>query len=393
MDKFSDMKMFVSIVKHQGLAAAGRELGLSPATMTARLQALEERYGVKLLNRSTRHVSLTDSGELYHKACLEILDNVSEAENLIQNGVKEVKGPLRIAAPKDIGKQYILPILSEFCQQYPDVIPYLYLNDNLSNIAESGMDVGMICKDEQVSGADVLIALHARKSAHFIDDFLKMNPVGKVIVYLTGTDLYRDIPNGCKICENSMNLADAQVVSNDASLASIPQKFRFKSSVVQKSIYLPDLSSVAVTETNLFTVVGHLREVKQPFMAVESMQLLDGSVRLVLLGDAVALNYDSVAMGWQARDPRFEWLGRREYREALKWMQRSVATINTSLVEGGANSVGESIVLGVPVLASKIEGNVGMLGEDYDGYFSPDDKQELANFTQSKKGAANVKCS
>ncbi|WP_434568246.1 LysR family transcriptional regulator [Vibrio chagasii] len=141
MDKFSDMAMFVSIVKHQGLAAAGRELGLSPATMTARLQALEERYGVKLLNRSTRHVSLTDSGELYHKACLEILDNVSEAENLIQNGVKEVKGPLKIAAPKDIGKQYILPILSEFCQQYPDVIPYLYLNDNLSNIAESGMDV------------------------------------------------------------------------------------------------------------------------------------------------------------------------------------------------------------------------------------------------------------
>ncbi|MDL5026933.1 LysR family transcriptional regulator [Vibrio sp. TMPB1044] len=141
MDKFSDMAMFVSIVKHHGLAAAGRELGLSPATMTARLQALEERYGVKLLNRSTRHVSLTDSGELYYKACLEILDNVSEAENLIQNGVKEVKGPLKIAAPKDIGKQYILPILSEFCQQYPDVVPYLYLNDNLSNIAESGMDI------------------------------------------------------------------------------------------------------------------------------------------------------------------------------------------------------------------------------------------------------------
>jgi DNA-binding transcriptional LysR family regulator len=133
--------MFVSIVKHQGLAAAGRDLGLFPATMTARLQALEERYGVKLLNRSTRHVSLTDSGELYHKACIEILDNVSEAENLIQNGVKEVKGSLKIVAPKDIGKQYILPILSEFCKQYPDVVPYLYLDDHISNIAESGMDI------------------------------------------------------------------------------------------------------------------------------------------------------------------------------------------------------------------------------------------------------------
>ena len=141
MDKFSDMAMFVSIVKHQGLAAAGRDLGLSPATMTARLQALEERYGVKLLNRSTRHVSLTDSGELYYKACIEILDNVSEAENLIQNGGKEVKGSLKIVAPKDIGKQYILPILNEFSELYPDVVPYLYLNDQISNIAESGMDV------------------------------------------------------------------------------------------------------------------------------------------------------------------------------------------------------------------------------------------------------------
>ncbi|NQZ50106.1 MAG: LysR family transcriptional regulator [Moritella sp.] len=141
MDKFSDMAMFVSIVKHHGLAAAGRDLGLSPATMTTRLQALEERYGVKLLNRSTRHVSLTDSGELYHKACIEILDNVSETENLILNGVKEVKGSLKISAPKDIGKQYILPILSEFCKQYPDVVPYLYLNDDISNIAESGIDI------------------------------------------------------------------------------------------------------------------------------------------------------------------------------------------------------------------------------------------------------------
>ena len=141
MDKFYDMAMFVSIVKHHGLAAAGRDLGLSPATMTTRLQALEERYGVKLLNRSTRHVSLTDSGELYHKACIEILDNVSETENLILNGVKEVKGSLKISAPKDIGKQYILPILSEFCKQYPEVVPYLYLNDDISNIAESGIDI------------------------------------------------------------------------------------------------------------------------------------------------------------------------------------------------------------------------------------------------------------
>ncbi|AJR09118.1 LysR family transcriptional regulator [Photobacterium gaetbulicola] len=141
MDKFADMALFVSIVKNQGLAAAGRELGLSPATVTARLQALEDRYGVKLLNRSTRHLSLTDSGAMYHLACLEILDSVRETENLLQTGVKEVRGTLKISAPRDIGKQYISALVSDFAERYPDVTPYLYLNDNLSNLAESGLDI------------------------------------------------------------------------------------------------------------------------------------------------------------------------------------------------------------------------------------------------------------
>ncbi|WP_099607386.1 LysR family transcriptional regulator [Vibrio coralliilyticus] len=141
MDKFSDMTLFVSIVKNQGLAAAGRELGLSPASVTARLQSLEARYGVKLLNRSTRHISLTDSGAMYHQACLDIIDSVQETENLLQTGTNEVRGTLKISAPRDIGKQYISPILSEFSQRYPDVIPYLFLNDNLSNLAESGLDI------------------------------------------------------------------------------------------------------------------------------------------------------------------------------------------------------------------------------------------------------------
>lgn len=141
MDKFSDMTLFVSIVKNQGLAAAGRELGLSPATVTARLQALEDRYSVKLLNRSTRHISLTDAGAMYHQACLEIIDSVQETENLLQTGTKEVRGSLKISAPRDIGKQFISPLISEFADRYPDVVPYLYLNDNLSNLAESGLDI------------------------------------------------------------------------------------------------------------------------------------------------------------------------------------------------------------------------------------------------------------
>lgn len=141
MDKFSDMTLFISIVKNQGLVAAGRELGLSPATVTARLQALEDRYGVKLLNRTTRHLSLTESGAMYHQASLDIIDSVKETENLLQTGSQEVRGTIKIAAPRDIGKQYISPIISAFCELYPDVVPYLYLDDKLTNLAESGIDI------------------------------------------------------------------------------------------------------------------------------------------------------------------------------------------------------------------------------------------------------------
>lgn len=140
MDKFSDMELFISIIKNQSLAGAGREMGLSPATVTARLQALENRYGVKLLNRTTRHISLTDSGALYHHACLDIVNSLKETENLLQTGATEVRGTLKISAPRDIGKQYIAPILAEFSEYYPDVIPYLYLSDDLANLAESGLD-------------------------------------------------------------------------------------------------------------------------------------------------------------------------------------------------------------------------------------------------------------
>ncbi|MDX2319889.1 MAG: LysR family transcriptional regulator, partial [Moritella sp.] len=112
-----------------------------PATMTARLQALEERYAVKLLNRSTRHIALTNAGELYHQAALEIIASVNETESRLQNVVEQVKGSLKISAPKDMGKQYILPILCDFSKRYPDVVPYLYLNDRISNIAESGIDI------------------------------------------------------------------------------------------------------------------------------------------------------------------------------------------------------------------------------------------------------------
>ena len=256
----------------------------------------------------------------------------------------------------------------------------------VSLLHEAGLDSEVVSDGSSFADADVLIALHARKSAHFIDAFLHANPEGKVLLYLTGTDLYSDIPKGCVISDNSMKQADALVVSQEASFHSVPEKYQSKISVIYTSIQLPKHELYASDNgVSIFSCIGHLRAVKQPFMAVNALQLLDDEVQLKLLGDVVDEGLDKVAQDWQDKDHRFQWLGSLPHADTMQWMKNSLVTLNTSVMEGGANSVGESIVLGVPVLASRIEGNIGMLGADYDGYFSAepaDGVQELADLMQ-----------
>ncbi len=253
----------------------------------------------------------------------------------------------------------------------------------VSLLQESDLDAKVVSDGDDFSDADVLLALHARKSAHFIDEFLRLNSEGKVILYLTGTDLYADIPRGCPISARSMQLVDALVVSQDASLHSVPEQYRSKALAIYTSIQLPECELNSANEgVPIFSCIGHLRAVKQPFMAVKALQLLGAEVQLKLLGNVVDEGMDDVVRDWQEKDHRFQWLGGVSHEEAIQWSNRSLITLNTSLMEGGANSIGESIVLGVPVLASRVEGNIGMLGGDYAGYFSVDSEQELADLMQ-----------
>ena len=248
-----------------------------------------------------------------------------------------------------------------------------------SLLNEEGLDAEVVSDGDDFSNAEVLIALHARKSAHFIDEFISKNPKGKVLLYLTGTDLYADIPRGCNICSRSMEIADKLVVSQEASLSSVPEQFGSKTEVIYTSIELPELGSeIELPGAPLLTSIGHLRAVKQPLMGVKALQLIDDKVQFKLLGNVVDEDLGSEALVWQKKDERFQWLGGVSHMEVIQWVARSTVTLNTSVMEGGANSVGESIVLGVPVLASRIEGNVGMLGADYAGYFSADNEKELA---------------
>ena len=245
-------------------------------------------------------------------------------------------------------------------------------------LRDSGHDVKIIRSGEPIpEGTQVLIALHARKSHAAIIGMKSQCPDAKIILYLTGTDLYGDIPDGCSLAKESLEIADAIIVSQDASLHSVPEEYLHKSRVVYNSISLTGLDTVE-REHDLFVIASHMRAVKQPFFVVEALALLDDSVRVKLMGTEIDPGSAELAKKLMQSEPRFEWLGEQTYEQTITWMNCSLATINTSLAEGGANSVGESIVMGRPVLASRIEGNVGMLGEGYDGYFSPDSPAELA---------------
>ncbi|MEO1391162.1 MAG: LysR family transcriptional regulator [Cyanobacteria bacterium J06634_6] len=143
MTKIDDMALFAQVVKAGGLAAAGRQLGLSPASMTARIKALEARYDTRLLNRSTRSISLTDAGHRFYEACLRVVAEVTEAEACLQAIKQEFSGSLRITAPSDFGRQYVAPALADFVREHPNVTPYLFLSESMVNLVAEGFDIGV----------------------------------------------------------------------------------------------------------------------------------------------------------------------------------------------------------------------------------------------------------
>lgn len=143
MDKLGDIDLFVRVIKKGGLAAAGREVGLSPARVTARINELENRYSVRLLIRTTRHVSLTDAGREFYAGCERILAEVEQTEARLQAGQESFTGPLRVTATSDLGQQHIAPILSKFVEQHPDITPCLHLTDGVVNLIEEGFDLGV----------------------------------------------------------------------------------------------------------------------------------------------------------------------------------------------------------------------------------------------------------
>lgn len=155
MDKLGDIDLFVRVVRNAGLAAAGREVGLSPASMSARINRMENHYGTRLLNRSTRHVSPTEAGHIFYDRCIRILSEVSDAELLLQTGRETFKGPLKITATIDVGRQHVTTVLKSFIQQHKEVEPYLHLTDYVINVIEEDFDLAI--RYGQASDGDLIV--------------------------------------------------------------------------------------------------------------------------------------------------------------------------------------------------------------------------------------------
>jgi DNA-binding transcriptional LysR family regulator len=138
-----NLALFLRIVEKGGLAAAGRELGLSAASVSERLVALERYYGAALLHRTTRAISLTDEGRLLVEGAKRLLAEADELEARIRFGVKKISGPIRLSAPIDLGRSYLVPVLDAFLAEHPEVTIDLNLTDGYVDLVGQGQDLAI----------------------------------------------------------------------------------------------------------------------------------------------------------------------------------------------------------------------------------------------------------
>jgi putative glycosyltransferase (TIGR04348 family) len=230
--------------------------------------------------------------------------------------------------------------------------------------------------DAQVPDADLLLALHARRSATSVAAWAGTGR--PLVVVLTGTDLYRDIAHDAS-AQRSLDLAHRLVVLQEQGPLALPPALRAKCRVVFQSS--PRRQTLPKTTAHLRAVmVGHLRDEKWPQTLFEAARLLraDEGIRIDHIGHAL-----DPALGEAARQtardcPHYRWLGGLPHAATRQRIQRAHVLVHTSRMEGGAHVILEAVRCGTPVLASHISGNVGMLGAGYGGYFPPGDAHTLA---------------
>ncbi len=222
---------------------------------------------------------------------------------------------------------------------------------------------------------DAMIALHARRSAGAIERFAASGrPVALV---LTGTDLYRDIHHDDS-ARHSLELAERLVCLQERGPDELSAALRTRTEVIYQSARSLRPGRPRRRTVDLL-LIGHLRPEKDPMTAVRALaRLADPAMRLVHVGDVKDRHCGDDFAAAVASDPRIELHGMLPHAETRQLIRRGRLLLLPSVMEGGANVLIEAVTCGVPVLASRIPGSVGMLGEDYAGYFPVGDDAALA---------------
>lgn len=232
------------------------------------------------------------------------------------------------------------------------------------------------------AAVDALIALHARKSAASVEKFHRTYPDRPLIVALTGTDLYRDIATS-REAQRALDLATRLVVLQPRGRTHLARALRPKTRVIYQSA---DTRLVHRPPKNRFQVivVGNLRDEKDPFRAVSALTHLPDrrQIKVVQLGGALSPAMAQAAREWERQDARYGWIGSRPHAETMRRMATSHLLVVSSVMEGGANVICEASRVGLPVLASRVSGNIGMLGTAYPGYFPLHDDRKLARLIE-----------
>ncbi len=250
-----------------------------------------------------------------------------------------------------------------------------------SQMLRSHYQVGLVGQ-WQGEPAEVLVALHARRSAPSIQRWARDRPGTPLAVVLTGTDLYRDIHVDAE-ARRSLDLADRLVVLHECAIDDLPAPYRAKAIVCFQSTTLRQ--PLDKTAQHLRCVmVGHLREEKAPQTYFEAVRRLANRHDILLdhIGDALDPALGTEAQALQQSCPHYRWLGGLPHEATRGRIQSAHVLVHTSRMEGGAHVVMEAICSGTPVLATRISGNVGMLGIDYAGYFEPGDAEGLARLIE-----------
>ncbi|HEX2831132.1 MAG TPA: selenoneine biosynthesis selenosugar synthase SenB [Burkholderiales bacterium] len=229
------------------------------------------------------------------------------------------------------------------------------------------------------AAADVLVALHARRSHDSIAAYAARYPQHPLVVVLTGTDVYRDIVHDAS-AQRSLELATKLVVLQDAAIDELAPRLRAKTRAIYQSARAVARAAPLATCFE-FVVSGHLRAEKDPFRGAAALAHIDTQSRAYVthIGGALDPGSDDEARAWMAREPRYRWLGELPHWRAMRMLARARAMVISSRMEGGANVVSEALTIGVPVIASDISGNIGMLGRDYPGYYAVGDERALAD--------------